>query len=339
MPIYPIQNCLRNSYKIHYHLIFLHNQDLLLLRITSEKSIWLSKVPDDRKLSKLSIPGTHGSLTYNLLQGSPTCFVGFCIPQESTLEKQLEDGVRFINLELGQDLQSREKINCYYGETDLKIDLRQVLDILKNFLEGHPGEMVLLQYNLKGTISQTLNDIFNEYSGDPKRLIYSEPISDKRYETPKLGQVRGKVVLINSDKIPSKGSQAFNQEGFVTVVREDGFGGVAVENQNLDCQPDTLVMKLKDNMDKAGQVLVVDQYYISWVIYKLAKIFNSKLKLAKRISCQKTVNFAFQLVLHRSYEKNKLAQVGIVVMDYPLEEYINNIIRFNFQGKIVCSEQ
>ena len=82
--------------------------------------------------------------------------------------------IRFINLELHNDGSTPGKITCYFGRTNLRIYLRDVLDILNVFLSTHSKEMVVLQYNWKGTTINVLNDIFNEYSTNPKELIYAK---------------------------------------------------------------------------------------------------------------------------------------------------------------------
>ena len=292
--------------------------------INNEKEKWLSKVPDDRKLSKLSIPGTHGSLTLDYFnQGqSRKCHDGsdlqHCLTQDLTLQQQLEAGIRFINLELHNDGTAPEKITCYFGRTNLRIHLREVLDILNAFLSAYSKEMVFLQYNWKGTAINVLNDIFNEYSASPKELIYADAYANDQYATPVLGQVRGKVVLINSDKVPSKGSVAFNQ-GSSTVIP---FQNKPITNANGACEPFHFVSKLKRNIDSAGEVMVADQYYITWATYNVYPC-----------QCRPSFNLALQKSIYASYEaESYLAQVGIVVMDFPEPEYISNIIRFNFQG-------
>ena len=98
--------------------------------------------------------------------------VQHCLTQDLTLQQQLEAGIRFISLELHNDGSTPEKITCYFGRTNLRIYLREVLDILSAFLSRYSKEMVILQYNWKGTTINVLNDIFNEYSANPKELVY-----------------------------------------------------------------------------------------------------------------------------------------------------------------------
>ena len=237
-----------------------------------------------------------------------------------TLQGQLEAGIRFINLELHNDVNSPEKIACYFGNTNLEIFIRNVLDILNAFLNVHIKEMVLLQYNWKGTEVQKLNDVFNEYSNINilyKNIIYVEEYANDQFSTPTLGQVRGKVVLINSDAAHSKGSLAFNH-GSTTVFR---YENRTITNRKGECKPRLFVDKLMKHIDTAGEVMVADQYYITWATYNVYPC-----------QCRESFNLDLQKLIYKSYDKQLLPRVGIVVMDFFKEEYISTIIRFNFQG-------
>ena len=70
---------------------------------------WMSQISDDTKLSQLSIPGSHGSLT----QESAKCQSDemFCLTQKLTLGQQLGAGVRFIDLTIKQNDLSRRLFN------------------------------------------------------------------------------------------------------------------------------------------------------------------------------------------------------------------------------------
>ena len=60
--------------------------------ITFFFSDWISKLPDNLKLSQLTIPGTHNSCSF---QGTP-----FAITQSYSLELQLKAGLRYFDLRL-----------------------------------------------------------------------------------------------------------------------------------------------------------------------------------------------------------------------------------------------
>lgn len=79
----------------------------------------------------------------------------------------------------------------YHGITSQRSSLHFLLDTLSSFLASHPGEAVIL--SLKDEVR---NEVFS-------KLLYRE-MMDERYRqmwfledrVPRLGEVRGKVVLM-----------------------------------------------------------------------------------------------------------------------------------------------
>ncbi|KAK9407465.1 plcA: 1-phosphatidylinositol phosphodiesterase [Crotalus adamanteus] len=94
-------------------------------------SDWMSGLPDHLSLSKISIPGTHDSMS--VLGGPKIC----C--QTWPLEAQLAAGVRFLDirckLENGLFL-------IYHVNTFQEADFSDVLEGILSFLNQHPGEEV-----------------------------------------------------------------------------------------------------------------------------------------------------------------------------------------------------
>ena len=72
-------------------------------------------------------------------------------------------------------------------------------------------------------------------------------------------------MLFNSDAVQSKGSLAFNH-GSETVFR---YENRAIPNRKGECKPRLFVDKLIKHIDTAGEVMVADQYYITWATYNV----------------------------------------------------------------------
>ena len=105
------------------------------------KCDWMRRIPDDTKLSQLSIPGTHDTMTShnNDFCIGGTGYLGWCLTQEWHLKEQLEHGVRFIDIRIQE---SEKEFFIYHGPVYLDVTLEQVFKILIQFLKNHPTETV-----------------------------------------------------------------------------------------------------------------------------------------------------------------------------------------------------
>ena len=103
---------------------------------TQKYATWMSRVPDERPLSQLSIPGTHD--TCALRNGAS---FGFAKCQSWSLEDQLEAGIRFI------DIRCRhvgDRFHIYHGIVDQKMTFAKVQEVCRTFLKGHPTECIVM---------------------------------------------------------------------------------------------------------------------------------------------------------------------------------------------------
>jgi len=113
---------------------------------------WMYFLPDDRKLSAMSIPGTHNTMAANVNQWA-RC-------QNDSLYTQLEDcGVRFIDIRLRQ---MGDGFSCHHGMVYLGKNFTDVLNDLKRFLQAHTRETIIMS-------------VKPEYDSEPKRLELKDP--------------------------------------------------------------------------------------------------------------------------------------------------------------------
>ena len=159
---------------------------------------------------------------------------------------------------------------------------------------------------------EELDNVFQQYSN----LIYVGKYSDAVFGTPTLGEVRGKVVLMNYKKMPSKGSKAFSPQ-------TDRNNDATVPIVKRICKYFFKLTRLDFNIRNAGGDLENDRYYMTWVNYK-----------PPNHRCRKKLNDALHRSLVDEYKKQQLYQTGIVIMDFPTKEYIKTIVFFNFRGNL-----
>ncbi|NXC22228.1 PLCX3 protein, partial [Corythaeola cristata] len=145
---------------------------------------WMAGLPDTLPLSRLSIPGTHDSLSL---------FGGRRLRCQSWgLEAQLAAGVRFLDIRCKL---ARGELHVYHLCTFQRASLREVLRRTLRFLHAHPGEAVLMR------IKEEL-PIFSRpgFAAQLHRCLLEEG-RDRvwcREEVPTLGQARGKIVVLEA---------------------------------------------------------------------------------------------------------------------------------------------
>ena len=115
---------------------------------------WLSLVRDDVKVCKLSIPGTHDSMTG---MGFYTPVVKYfsnimAISQVSTFDEQMSNGIRFFDFRpvvaidtLAQKPEDRQILRLAHGFTEVDVTLEESIDWMQQFLKSHPSEFFIVK--------------------------------------------------------------------------------------------------------------------------------------------------------------------------------------------------
>ena len=295
-----------------------------------DPSNWMSKLPDDIKLSKLSIPGTHDTMTFHDQDACHYPIIGvLCLTQNMMLYEQLMAGIRFIDIRIKQEPTNSSDLKIQHGDVYLDVTLYDVFKYLKIFLKSFNTETIIMSWEPyeNGAIQDwtTLNRIFIKYAQNPHNLLYLEGYSNDEHNTPTLGEVRGKVVLLDFKNTPGYGSGAFDF-GESTVLNNFEPSGIHCLSDDIEiatkCCPAGYVKELKENVYRAGAPMIEDQYYMTWVSFVPAGDF-----------CRESVYDNFHKILVQTFNKKLIRGTGIVIMDFPKLQYINSIIIFNFQGK------
>lgn len=184
---------------------------------------WMSSLPDDIAISDLSIPGAHDAGTcwtpwvseyatcQNTTIGEHTkTFIPFSgEPYDITYPGMLNDGVRHFDLRIHDD----DGLGLYHGyelEPCLLLDiewydeqqnkweklaLETVMDWVRDFLNAHPRETVILEITNETDSAETdrpaIFNYFRNLAMQENSIIWSGD------HVPTLGEVRGKVVLFS----------------------------------------------------------------------------------------------------------------------------------------------
>lgn len=176
---------------------------------------WMENLPDRLSLAELSIPGTHESCARygaNFDTPRPTSGINaseFWKCQNADLSEQLKMGIRYLDIRCRR-VGSLFKI--YHGPIYQRMNFQDVIDICETFLRENPSETIILKTQEEQTDymiqegTDTFSNIFDFYTKRHNLLFYQMPTSGKTI-IPTLGDVRGKIVLLNRFK-HSTGSAA-----------------------------------------------------------------------------------------------------------------------------------
>ncbi len=156
---------------------------------------WMENVPDETKLSSMSIPGTHDSCTQNV----DMRYIFQC--QDASIATQLKYGYRYLDMRLVLEKRSGQETlvlkhniaRCKVSDSPFARTLT-LADVLKDvyaFLDEHPSETVILcmkAENSKDDVAAVQKALYAMIDQASERWYLKN-------EIPTMGAVRGKIVL------------------------------------------------------------------------------------------------------------------------------------------------
>ena len=113
---------------------------------------WMGMVKDDTKVCKLSIPGTHDTMTgMGFYQpGLKFVFNLTAISQVSTLEEQMACGLRFFDIRpvvsidtMATDPAEKQILRLSHGISEIDVTFEETIDQLQRYLKAHPTEFFI----------------------------------------------------------------------------------------------------------------------------------------------------------------------------------------------------
>jgi hypothetical protein len=122
--------------------------------LATPPSDWLSMIKDDTKVCKLSIPGTHDSMTgMGFFQPWFKSISNItAISQLCTFDEQMNNGIRFFDLRpvvsidtLATSPAERQILRLAHGFTEIDVKFEESIDWMKEFLAKHPTEFFIIK--------------------------------------------------------------------------------------------------------------------------------------------------------------------------------------------------
>ena len=154
---------------------------------------WMGELPDDRLLCELVIPGSHDAGTGGMIWCGET--------QNTSVREQLLFGARYFDLRVRQTDDGRLVI--FHDILD-GTEFLPILDGIASFLEAHPTETLLLDFqHFSGGSQRAVFDALSERLD--RRGMLVQYGNDERDEAEfasqlTLGECRGKAVVFWGDR-------------------------------------------------------------------------------------------------------------------------------------------
>ncbi|XP_054859872.1 1-phosphatidylinositol phosphodiesterase-like [Eublepharis macularius] len=258
---------------------------------------WMSDLPDHLPISRISIPGTHDTMSL-FGDSSIRC-------QSWPLEAQLAAGVRFLDirckLEDGHFL-------IYHVNTYQETDFSRVLKGTLRFLKKHPRETVLMR------VKEELPVLPDEDFGPRLRRYLDEEGQGQiwaKEAIPTLGEVRGKIIILEEleDEVLGVPYEALSVGDAWHVLSTDSKWDRVLEHLNAANTASHATLHLTFCSGNG--------------------LFTNPEELAKDINqrCYK----------HLSSQAGKGMQWGVVIMDFPGAGLVRTIAESNVETGIDVS--
>lgn len=219
---------------------------------------WMKGLDDDVHITELSIPGTHdsGADRAHCLQDSGCSeLVHFASTQTYPIKDQLQMGVRFFDVRLAYE---HGDLRFHHGDFYLHQNLADAIEAARDFMAQNPSEFVIFLIKQESTKAHNdsfwgrANDIFANY---PDTLFFLKK------KIPKVGDVRGKIVIMARDK--SDHPQGFHvkwdgntthyygTDGDLKFIAEDHYSlnSVSTMTKYLDIRHNLALARLCGNHD------------------------------------------------------------------------------------------
>jgi 1-phosphatidylinositol phosphodiesterase len=300
---------------------------------------WMASIPDLVRLSELSLPGTHDTMSF---------YGGDAVQTQSMpLVIQLKTGLRVLDI---RTRHVKDSFAIHHGVIFQHVYFgRGVLEPVIAFLEHHPRETVLMRVKEEHTpadntrtFGETFDWYLNTYGG--WKHIWKPTSSN-----PTLGEVRGKIVIL---------PQGFGSEyglAYSNFDKQDDYK--LTTNWDLYAK----WQKVKAQLVKANKAKGSGEYFINYLSGSTGSFpyfvasghsspgtsaprlatglttpgWNSSYPNFPRTSCFIgicTISFEGTNVLTYEYiKRGNVKYTGIVMADFPGSGLINEIIALNFK--------
>ncbi|WP_084161174.1 phosphatidylinositol-specific phospholipase C [Nocardia sp. BMG51109] len=281
---------------------------------------WMAALPDDRPLSRVSIPGTHDTMSVHGGKAGPAvvtqegfdsgCLDDTCTSRRS-LARQLAAGIRALDIRVRRD--EADALAIQHGSFYQRASFEDVLAVADDFLSQHPRETVLMRVKAECTNDGAPFSCADAGGLGPDPALVDRylaahprvwrPSATGRAGVPALRDVRGAIVITEFSGIA------------------DGQRGMGVDAQDLWDGPDMEAKwaAVAAHLDRTAAA-PPDTLYVN---YLSANGAPDPTKFPGRYASYQNQHTLDQLRARPG------SATGILMMDFPGPELVGEIIRHN----------
>ncbi|KAM0462064.1 hypothetical protein ACHAPV_002435 [Trichoderma viride] len=280
---------------------------------------WMAAIPDDVRITSLSIPGTHDTMTYEIESEQLQC-------QNWNLSMQLHSGLRYL------DIRARlrdDELHIYHADGYTGFSYEQVLLDVFAFLDENPSETIIMRLKEEGSpIGHNTISFENAFHYHHYAAPLTAPGSEKhlhKYEfaapIPTLGALRSKIFILQN--FDSRGGPYGLQWEGPEMVLED-----------LWIIPDVYHLSekwsaIRDALENAA--LAPDDNRFLYLAHTSASVGVLPIEAAAgpmNRTIQGMNDMTGQYLEDASGNVDE-ARVGVVIIDFPGRKLIGTILKWN----------
>lgn len=194
---------------------------------------WMREVPDDTRVTTLSIPGTHDSCSVD----GP---LGFAKTQNLDLAEQLAAGIRFLDIRLAH---YQDNLFAHHNAVHMGKSYAEILGICSNFLHKNPTESVLMSIKEEDRIDSVLgkfapSEAFGRFRRDPANWVVRSSSFEEAFKARTWQHVEDPALFFNfpaplRDGLPAADNHTLTSETTLGEIR-----GKIVLLRRFDATPD-----------------------------------------------------------------------------------------------------
>ncbi|KAL5604156.1 hypothetical protein BROUX41_002141 [Berkeleyomyces rouxiae] len=280
----------------------------------TNNSNWMANIPNDTPLSSVSIPGTHNTMTFDTSRSPFQC-------QNTPLADQLKGGIRYLDLTIRI---SDGILYNYHAGFNTLITLADTMRIAANFLDVHTKEALIIRLQKESLRSGNKEDFQRAmmafwktpgvFGRPDKSYVYTAP-GGIVSSAPTLGALRGKILIVEDFHTSTPGALGlpWKSTAFSIPDTKIAFGRHWL---NLKWVGMALNLELANRAQK-------NKLHIT---HTIVSVGASPAKTAGGDGKEdKGLNYR----LGKYLKDGNVARTGIVVMDFPGKNLVNQIISRN----------
>ena len=291
---------------------------------------WMKKINNNTLISCINLPGTHDSCTCCV----QFPFISKC--QNMTIKEQLNAGIRYLDIRVEKD---GEKLKLVHDIADCKnpqkpkekLYLDTVINDCRTFLSKNPSETILLSFKRDdGVSAEEAFDVFFDNHLENNPVWYTEN------RIPAIGEVRGKIVLINRDNI-DKTNEKYTD--FNTGINLSNW---VYQKENTERIYESAELLGRDGTLTGKAFIIQDLYGLTpqkkWDLAVFPFVKNppeAESIVITFFSCsspfynpKRSAKFINKKLKNTTLRKAK--KYGWIIMDYPTEKFIKKVVNSNF---------